>query len=210
MTTKLGRSFGHFRSRLASDTRGVTLALVAASITALIGFTGLGVETGLWYAMKRQNQSAADVAAFSGAFELLAGQSAALMPTRLSGHLWPRTARRHPQRLYLSVLHLPDIHSCLYKPFVGSNVRQQPAGARYLMLATTTQLRSFWRSSRTRFLPAFPWQTLRSTRGLSRPSRCWTKPASSPWTRPARDIIDKAIPICLQYAQAVSLVADST
>ena len=48
---------------------------MAASITALIGFTGLGVETGLWYAMKRQNQSAADVAALSGAFELLAGKT---------------------------------------------------------------------------------------------------------------------------------------
>jgi hypothetical protein len=48
---------------------------VAAAISALIGFTGLGVETGLWYAMKRQNQSAADVAALSGAFELLAGKT---------------------------------------------------------------------------------------------------------------------------------------
>jgi hypothetical protein len=68
---------------LASDTRGVTLPLVAASITALIGFTGLGVETGLWYAMKRQNQSAADVAALSGAFELLAGQGSSLTATQI-------------------------------------------------------------------------------------------------------------------------------
>ena len=75
MTTKFRSVFWAFPRRLASDTRGATLALVAASITALIGFTGLGVETGLWYAMKRQNQSAADVAALSGAFELLAGQS---------------------------------------------------------------------------------------------------------------------------------------
>ena len=75
MTTKFKSVFWAFPRRLASDTRGATLALVAASITALIGFTGLGVETGLWYAMKRQNQSAADVAALSGAFELLAGQS---------------------------------------------------------------------------------------------------------------------------------------
>src|SRR5262249_42481818 len=59
-------------SRLLRHTSGVTLPLVAAAITALIGFTGLGVETGLWYAIKRQNQSAADVAALSGAFELLA------------------------------------------------------------------------------------------------------------------------------------------
>ncbi|MGB9645652.1 MAG: Tad domain-containing protein [Stellaceae bacterium] len=75
MTTKFRSVFWAFPRRLASDTRGATLALVAASITALIGFTGLGVETGLWYAIKRQDQSAADVAALSGAFELLAGQS---------------------------------------------------------------------------------------------------------------------------------------
>src|SRR5215469_18587107 len=61
--------------RLLRERSGVTLPLVAAAITALIGFTGLGVETGLWYAMKRQNQSAADVAALSGAFELLAGKA---------------------------------------------------------------------------------------------------------------------------------------
>jgi hypothetical protein len=62
-------------SRLLRQTDGVTLPLVAAAITALIGFTGLGVETGFWYAIKRQNQSAADVAALSGGFELLAGQT---------------------------------------------------------------------------------------------------------------------------------------
>ena len=49
MTTKLKSVFWSFPHRLANDTRGVTLPLVAASITALIGFTGLGVETGLWY-----------------------------------------------------------------------------------------------------------------------------------------------------------------
>jgi hypothetical protein len=52
----------------------MTLALVALAGSVLIGFTGLAVETGLWYAVKRQNQSAADVAALSGAFELLAGK----------------------------------------------------------------------------------------------------------------------------------------
>jgi hypothetical protein len=69
--------------RLLRDTRGTTLVLVALMITALIGFTGLGVETGLWYAIKRQNQSAADVAALSGAFELLAGQGSGLTATQV-------------------------------------------------------------------------------------------------------------------------------
>jgi hypothetical protein len=75
MTTKLRSMFGTLPQRLLRDTRGVTLAIVALAASVLIGFTGLGVETGLWYAIQRQNQSAADVAALSGAFELLAGQS---------------------------------------------------------------------------------------------------------------------------------------
>jgi Putative Flp pilus-assembly TadE/G-like len=82
MTTKPNSVFWALPQQLVSDTRGVTLALVAAAVSALIGFTGLGVETGLWYAMKRQNQSAADVAALSGAFELLAGQSSSLTATQ--------------------------------------------------------------------------------------------------------------------------------
>jgi hypothetical protein len=65
-------------SRLRRDDRGMTIVLVALTLAALIGFTALGVETGLWYVIKRQNQSAADVAALSGAFELLAGLSSGL------------------------------------------------------------------------------------------------------------------------------------
>jgi Flp pilus assembly protein TadG len=60
--------------RLLRDIRGTTLVLIALTMSALIGFTGLGVETGLWYAIKVQNQSAADLAASSGAYELAASQ----------------------------------------------------------------------------------------------------------------------------------------
>jgi hypothetical protein len=64
-------SFKH--RRLWHDTRGATLVLVALTITGLIGFVGLGVETGLWYTIKRQNQTAADFAALSGAYEIANG-----------------------------------------------------------------------------------------------------------------------------------------
>ena len=63
-----------FLQRLLRDRRGATLVLVALAFTVLIGFTALGVETGLWYAVKRQDQSAADAAALSGAYEKAAGQ----------------------------------------------------------------------------------------------------------------------------------------
>jgi Putative Flp pilus-assembly TadE/G-like len=61
--------------RLCDDTSGVTLVLVALTISALIGFVGLGVETGLWYTIKRQNQTAADFAALSGAYEIANGSA---------------------------------------------------------------------------------------------------------------------------------------
>src|SRR5215469_9545683 len=60
--------------RLLSDTRGAVVVLVALAFTVLIGLVALGVETGLWYAVKRQDQSAADAAALSGAYEVAAGQ----------------------------------------------------------------------------------------------------------------------------------------
>lgn len=61
--------------RLARDTRGIVLVLVALLLPVLVGLTGLGVETGLWYAVKRQNQAAADEAALSGAMEVAAAKS---------------------------------------------------------------------------------------------------------------------------------------
>src|SRR5215471_12447037 len=60
--------------RLRRDRRGATILLVAIAFPVLIGFAALGVETGLWYAIKRQDQSAADAAALAGAYEVAAGQ----------------------------------------------------------------------------------------------------------------------------------------
>src|SRR5437867_2130406 len=60
--------------RLLRDTRGFTAVFLALTLSVLIGFSALGVETGLWYAIKRQNQSAADVAALSGAMEVAAAK----------------------------------------------------------------------------------------------------------------------------------------
>src|SRR5437773_10328557 len=53
---------------------GSTAMMVAAALPVLIGFDTLGIETGLWYMIKRQNQSAADAAAIAVAYEVLAGK----------------------------------------------------------------------------------------------------------------------------------------
>jgi hypothetical protein len=84
--------FGHsLRSpigRVWRDERGVSAIMVALSLTVLVGFAGLGVETGLWYSIKRQNQSADAAAALSAAYEVLAGP-------RL---IWEYTARSGRRR----------------------------------------------------------------------------------------------------------------
>ena len=53
--------------RLFHDKRGLSAVTVAVSLPVLFGVAGLGIDTGLWYTIKRQNQSAADAAALSAA-----------------------------------------------------------------------------------------------------------------------------------------------
>ena len=62
-------------ARILRDTTGATAAIVAIALPGLIGMSALGVETGIWFAIKLQNQSAADAAAISAAYEVIAGKS---------------------------------------------------------------------------------------------------------------------------------------
>ena len=62
------RQFGRgFRA-----TGGAVAVAVAILLPVLIGFAGIGIEVGLWFAVQRQNQSAADGAALSAALEYAA------------------------------------------------------------------------------------------------------------------------------------------
>src|SRR5258707_3455918 len=60
-------------SRLADDTSGATAIVAALVSTVLIGFFGLGTETGLWYYKHRSMQAAADSGAVGAAVSLQAG-----------------------------------------------------------------------------------------------------------------------------------------
>lgn len=60
--------------RFGRNDRGAVIVLMALALSVLIGFAGLGVETGLWYMIKRYNQSASDIGALSGAMEKAGGQ----------------------------------------------------------------------------------------------------------------------------------------
>ena len=63
--------------RLPRDTCGTVLILFAVALSMLIGIVGLGVEAGLWFAIKRQNQTAADIAAISGRSNSMLGKARA-------------------------------------------------------------------------------------------------------------------------------------
>ena len=62
-------------ARIFHDNSGASAALVAIALPALIGFGALGAETGVWFTIKLQNQSAADAAAISAAYEIIAGKT---------------------------------------------------------------------------------------------------------------------------------------
>ncbi len=61
--------------RSLRDNRGAAATIVAVALPVLIGFETLGVETGLWYMIKRQSQSAADAAAVAAVHEIIAGRT---------------------------------------------------------------------------------------------------------------------------------------
>jgi len=62
-------------ARIFYDNRGASAALVAIALPVLIGFGALGAETGVWFTIKLQNQSGADAAAISAAYEIVAGKT---------------------------------------------------------------------------------------------------------------------------------------
>ena len=64
-----------FCHRFAQDKSGISAVVFAISLPVFVGFIGLGAEVGLWYLTERKAQSAADMAAYTGALELRDGSS---------------------------------------------------------------------------------------------------------------------------------------
>ncbi|MDB5480329.1 MAG: hypothetical protein JWO83_1382 [Caulobacteraceae bacterium] len=61
---------------LLDDEAGVSAVAVGLCLTAMLGFAGMAVDVGVWYADKRAAQGAADSAAFSAGQDLYAGDTA--------------------------------------------------------------------------------------------------------------------------------------
>src|SRR5215472_18843834 len=120
--------------RLFHDKRGLSAVTVAVSMPVLFGVAGLGVDTGLWYAMKRQNQSAADAAALSAAYEVMAGN------TNVATNLTPAATEAATRNNYAGTT---PVVTCPYSDAIVAN------GVR----VTLSQTQNAWFSS---WFPAFP------------------------------------------------------
>jgi hypothetical protein len=81
-------------TRLPHDARGASAAMVAITLPALIGFGALGAEAGLWYTLKLRSQYAADAAAISAAYEVLAEK------TNVASDLMPAISEAAAQNGY--------------------------------------------------------------------------------------------------------------
>lgn len=69
--------FGFIARRFLKDTSGSVLIYVGLTSFVFLGFAGLAVDVGHWYASKRTMQSAADAAALGGIFAVKQGSDKA-------------------------------------------------------------------------------------------------------------------------------------
>jgi len=75
MSPDFVRSFCGAIARIFQDKTGAIATMVAIALPGLIGIGALGAETGVWFTIKIQNQSAADSAAISVAYKVIAGRT---------------------------------------------------------------------------------------------------------------------------------------
>jgi hypothetical protein len=75
MPGNLARSWLSAIARIFCEQQGASATIVAIALPGLIGFGALGAETGIWFTIKLQNQSAADAAAISVAYEVIGGKA---------------------------------------------------------------------------------------------------------------------------------------
>jgi hypothetical protein len=75
MLARTRHSAGTWARRLRDDCSGAIAVIFAVALSATLGFAALGTEVSLWYAKRRDMQSVADSAAYSGAVALLNGSN---------------------------------------------------------------------------------------------------------------------------------------
>ena len=78
------RRLRQYFARMLGDPTGSTAVIIALSLSAIVGFAGLGTETASWYFIKRSMQGAADSAAATAAAELATSSSTTIDQMRSS------------------------------------------------------------------------------------------------------------------------------
>jgi Flp pilus assembly protein TadG len=81
------RNHGNGLSRFFGDRSGAVAVIFAVAAPAIVGFTALGVEVGLWYQIHAKLQAIADAAAIAGARELAAGTGKTSQAVSSAGEL---------------------------------------------------------------------------------------------------------------------------
>ena len=75
MPAEFFRSLCGAIARISRDAGGAAATILVIALPGMIGVGALGAEAGVWFAIKLQNQSAADSAAISAAYEVIAGRT---------------------------------------------------------------------------------------------------------------------------------------
>jgi hypothetical protein len=97
MSVDLARSLFGAIARILHDKSGASATIVAIALPGLIGFGALGAETGVWFTIKLQNQAAADAAAISAAYQVIAGK------TNIAGDLTPAASEAATRNGYKGI-----------------------------------------------------------------------------------------------------------
>jgi Flp pilus assembly protein TadG len=107
------------RRSLWRDDGGAVIAIVALTVSVLLAVLGYAIDTGWWYTIQRQNQSAADAGAIAAAYELVNNN------TNVANYLIPAASRAATVNRYTGAA---PIDSCvsttasrLCNPYNGSS-----------------------------------------------------------------------------------------
>lgn len=73
--------------RMAHEDAGSVAVIVGVLIFVIVGFVGIGIETGIWFSAKRQMQNTADAAAAVAAFEVSSGSSSSAIVARVESEI---------------------------------------------------------------------------------------------------------------------------
>jgi hypothetical protein len=134
----VSRSLLHLRR----DQRGIAAVTLAVTLPLLLAFGALAINSGLWFTIKRQNQSAADAAAISAAYEIIANPAFSC-PGSTPANVLAAASEAASQNGWTNTGTAPAVDPCYSDALVPSGVavtlqQDQSSLFAYAPLATAT------------------------------------------------------------------------